>query len=152
MDKKGCRLLFVCTGNTCRSPMAAALARRLFDESIEISSAGLAAGEGGRASAHALQAGRELGADLSSHHTAQVSLALLEAADWIIPMTRAQETELCRRFPGMAKKVKRLGAWSDSDEDVADPWGGSLDSYRETARQLERLLQGLKTYLHENGC
>lgn len=152
MDKKSCRLLFVCTGNTCRSPLAAALARRILGEKFTVSSAGLAAGEGGGASQYALQVGRELGVDLSAHAAVKVSLELLEAADWIIPMTREQERELCRRYPGMARKVKRLGAWGSLDEDVRDPWGGSLDSYRETARQLERLLRGLKKYLLENGC
>jgi protein-tyrosine-phosphatase len=138
------KILFICTGNTCRSPMAEGLARELFGDSVQVSSAGTAAGVGENANALALEVLQERNVDLSRHRSRRVRVELMADADWIIPMTQAQDVTLKRLFPQYGHKTRYLGAWGDEKKDIPDPWGGSLDVYRQTAHQIEELLSALK--------
>lgn len=142
-------IVFICTGNTCRSPMAEGLAKQILGPGIEVVSAGLAAWEGDRASAQAIQVLKEKGMDLTSHKARPVSLDILAQADWIIPMTRAHELQLKGAFPEFSPKIKRLGAWDTqgNNQDVGDPWGGSVEIYRHCAEQIETLLYKVKSGL-----
>ena len=141
------KLLFVCTGNTCRSPMAEALARKVLGDNFEVGSAGIAAWEGARATPEATMAMQEKGLDLSGHTARPVSAELLQEYDWIIPMTRAQEELLRKQFPAHAGKIRRLGAWGGQDVEVNDPWGGSLAGYQVCAERIQDLLKALKAEL-----
>lgn len=149
------RLLFVCTGNTCRSPLAEGLARQIFGAEAEIRSAGLSAWEGSGATSLAVEAGLELGADLNTHKATPLTGELLDRFDWIIPMTRDQERILVQQFPLLKDRIRRLGAWGDTGEDVVDPWGGSLKTYQASAAQIQRLLiqlrEAISKNLHESG-
>lgn len=143
------KLLFVCTGNTCRSPMAEGLARGLFGQDAIVSSAGIDAWEGQTASPYAIEAIKERGLDLSSHRARRVSSALLEEADLILPMTKAQEERLCSLFPEFKDKIKSLGDWAGQGSDIKDPWGGLLNTYRSTAEEIAELLKSLALKLKE---
>lgn len=138
------KLLFICTGNTCRSPMAEGLAREMFGDAVQVSSAGMAAGVEESANALALEVLQERNVDLSGHRSRKIRAELMADADWIIPMTQAQEVTLKRLFPQYGHKTRYLGAWGDEKNDVPDPWGGSLDVYRRTAHQIVELLSALK--------
>ena len=180
----GLKMVFVCTGNTCRSPLAEVLARQVFganpvaastassadkkdppsftknrkedihpglgprasDLDIEVCSAGLAAWEGQSASEHAILVAGEYGTSLNGHKARTVNEELLQTADWIIPMTKAQQERLVDMYPQFAAKIRRLGAWAD-DADVHDPWGGSIEQYRQTAAQIKRMLERMKEKL-----
>ncbi|KUO69912.1 MAG: protein tyrosine phosphatase [Desulfosporosinus sp. BRH_c37] len=141
------KLLFICTGNTCRSPIAEGLAREIFGDSVQVASAGLDACIGESVSAHALAVLKEQNIDLSGHRSRRVKAELIEDADWIIPMTQAQEEALSRLFPQYKHKTRYLGAWGDQKRDVLDPWSGSLDVYRQTANEIRELLSALKGHL-----
>jgi len=143
------RILFVCTGNTCRSPLAAALAKRMLadrfgcrvselrGQGFEIASAGLLAAPGGRATSQAMQAAREWGADLSHHHTRGATEELIRRSDVVFCMTDWQVAE-ARRVAGRSDgAIRRL----DPDGDVADPVGGGAKRYRQTARQIAAALR-----------
>ena len=141
------KLLFICTGNTCRSPMAEGLAREMFGDAVQVSSAGMEAWEGAEASFHALAVLKERNVDLSQHRSRKVRADLLEDADWIIPMTQMQEKSLLHSFPQYIHKTRYLGDWRGQKKDVRDPWGGTLEAYRQTAQEIGELLSVLREYL-----
>ena len=127
-------LIFVCTGNTCRSPMAEGLFRALDGEArtgLHASSAGLFAHEGLPASEYAEQAAGELGADLSGHRARQLTPELARQARYLVCMTAAHYDRLVQAMPWEQEKVFTL-----APHDVADPFGGTLETYRACAAQL----------------
>lgn len=143
----GLKLLFICTGNTCRSPMAEGLARKMFGDSVQVGSAGMVTYGGESANTHALEVLKKHNVDLSGHLSRRIGAELMADANWIIPMTKAQEVALKRHFPQYAEKTRSLGDWGDQEWDVLDPWGGSLDVYLQTAQEIENLLSTIKSYL-----
>lgn len=143
----GLKLLFICTGNTCRSPMAEGLARKMFGDSVQVSSAGMQAYAGESASSHAVEVLKEHNVDLSRHRSRRIKAELMADVDWIIPMTQAQEEALIRLFPQYAEKTRYLGDWGDPKRDILDPWNGPLDGYRQTAHEIGKLLTVVKGHL-----
>jgi len=124
------RILVLCSGNSCRSPMAAALiARELaaVGADARVSSAGLAGPTGSPASAAAVAVMAEVGVDLAGHTSRIVAEADIDQADLIVVMTDAHRSEVARLGAG-ADRIRVLG--------VADPFGSTPDRYRETRDRL----------------
>ncbi len=138
------RILLVCSGNTCRSPMAEALMRREAAQrgmtALEFSSAGISVWPGSRASRHAVasMASREL--DIDRRIAVQVTPQLLSEADLVLTMTQSQADALREELPRFAAKVHTLGEYSGQPGDVDDPYGRDAEVYENTAKQLERLV------------
>ena len=156
MDETGSQLkkvLVVCTGNTCRSPMAAGwLNQKLAGKGWKAESAGVAAWGGGRASPEAIEVMREIGIDISSHRTRALSRALVEEAHVILAMTEGHRREIAHHFPDAIHKtflVRGFGA--ERARDVADPVGLPADAYRHTRDELVRALGDFLLYLAERG-
>jgi len=135
-------LIFVCTGNTCRSPIAAAIARQVADErgltDVEIGSAGTSAADGQPASDGAVLVGLERQLDLTAHRARQLTPELVESCDLILVMG-PHHLERVEALGG-GGKAHLLTAYSSRGADgraVSDPFGGDLEVYRTTVEELE---------------
>ncbi|MBS5149861.1 MAG: low molecular weight protein arginine phosphatase [Butyricicoccus pullicaecorum] len=129
------QIVFICTGNTCRSPMAEGLFRAMNGQvrtGLQAQSAGLFAHDGLPASENAILAAGEYGADLTAHHARQLDEQIARNASYLVCMTAAHYDRLVEKFPWAEDKVFTLAA-----KDVADPFGGTLETYRACAAQLK---------------
>ena len=145
-------VLFICTGNTCRSPMAEALFLHRFDcdEQWEACSAGIYAGAGTPASTHSIEAMHELGIDLGNHRSQPLTGKLVQQADLIITMTAGHRFEILQDFPEVGNRVFLIKSFGTSKvpTDISDPFGGSLDVYRKIRDEIDRALSDLILFIH----
>jgi protein-tyrosine phosphatase len=140
-----CRVVFVCTGNTCRSPLAEALCKarlaarigcpsdELLDRGFHVLSAGLAAAAGGPAADEAVEAARAYGADLAGHRSRPLTADLAAQADHLIAMTRGHLLMLAEACRGLGVRPRLL---SPAGADLDDPIGFPREVYEECARQI----------------
>jgi protein arginine phosphatase len=137
------RILFVCTGNTCRSALADALARKVIVErgltEVEVQSAGTSAWDGAPASDGALLVGMERNLDLSQHRAQTLTRELVRDADLILAMG-PHHLERIEALGGAGKSylVTEFASRGASARPVNDPIGGELEVYRTTADELEQ--------------
>jgi len=139
-------ILFVCTGNICRSPMAAGLfnarARDLGDHPQFVAeSAGTWGLEGEPASAHALQMMSQRHMDISAHRARTVTREIMERASVVMVMTMSHRDALAAEFRTFRPKIHMLSELNDRMYDINDPYGGSLDEYAYCAQELEKLIE-----------
>ena len=136
-------VLLVCTGNICRSPLAASLLERALRErglEVTVASAGTGAWDGAPASEGAYLVGLERGLDLSGHRARLLTRELVEKAHLILTMARHHRARVDEL--GGEGRVFVLGEYAGrggDDAEVSDPFGGDLDIYRETCEELEGL-------------
>lgn len=142
MSKK---VLFVCTGNTCRSPMAEGLLKKMALESqipLEVESAGLAAFAGVPAALEAVDVCKEKGIDISRHLSQPLSKILVMESDLILTMTEKHKEMILKKMPFLETKVFLLSEFAGlGNQDVEDPIGQSLESYRKTLDLMESYIQ-----------
>lgn len=138
------KVLFVCTGNTCRSPMAEALLRHVSDEKFEVKSAGIYATTGSDASEHAKKVLEEMGVSFS-HVSTQLTTEQIQWADLILTMTTSHKRVIDANFPRAIEKTFTLHEYihNDKGKDISDPFGGSYQAYKETLLELEDLINKL---------
>ena len=139
-------ILFVCTGNVCRSPMAAGLfydklVREKAEQGVRIRSAGIWALEGQPASAYARQVMSERDLDIGAHRGRTLTQADVDEADLILVMAQRHAHIIDRDYQRAAGKVHLLTEMASESYDIGDPYGGSLAEYRETGAELEDLIE-----------
>lgn len=130
MDK----IVFLCTGNTCRSPMAEGIFRALGGEEktrLKAASAGIFTVDGLPASDNAQIAAAELGADLSAHRSQALTAEIAAQAKYLVCMTGAHYDRVLESFPKTEGKLFTL-----TPRDISDPFGGDLETYRRCAAEI----------------
>ncbi len=148
-------ILFVCTGNFCRSPMAEAILKDLLrqdgKESLyHVRSAGTWTRDGLSASPLALQVMKELGLDISTHRSHHLTPQDIDGASLIIVMTQDQKEALVVEFPQAREKSYLLSEMADDRYDIDDPSGSnSLALHRTCAHEISELLEKGYSYILE---
>ena len=146
-SEKKKRLIFVCTGNTCRSPMAEGLLKALLGENPtwDIASAGVYASSGHPASPHAIAALREKGIELSDHQSQPLTPERIHQADLLITMTQSHCDAVLSIAPESKQKVFLLKSFGIAQcaADITDPFGGPFEVYRHTRDEIAASLPDL---------
>ncbi|MEW6183123.1 MAG: low molecular weight protein arginine phosphatase [Bacillota bacterium] len=137
------RILFVCTGNTCRSSMAEGVCRNLLSaegaKDVEVASAGVYALSGAPASYEAVEALAEWGIDLTGHKARYLTPEMVREADLILTMTAHHKKAVVEMAPEEQQKIYTLAEYAGFGGDIPDPIGKPLFFYRQYAEEIRRL-------------
>ena len=145
------RVLFVCTGNTCRSPMAEALLKEISEErnlEIQVDSAGVFAPEGQAASLNAVEVVGNV--DIQEHKSKMLTKELMDWAELVLVMTKSHLSMVENMYPEEKEKTHLLLDYTEYvEKDVSDPYGGSLEEYERVKLQLEGAIFALLEKIDE---
>ncbi len=149
-------VLFICTGNICRSPMAEGLFRHAVQGrgNYRVLSAGLGAMHGQPPSAYAVQATKELGIDISGQRSRMVTAEMVQQADYIFGMTHSHVDTVMVLYPQAAEKTFLLREFDDTldtfEKDISDPIGGSYEIYETCRDQIEQGIGSLLRFIEQH--
>ena len=149
-------ILFICTGNVCRSPMAEALFRRAAAGlgEFRVFSAGLGAVDGQPPTAHSVEAMRELGLDISGQRSRMLTTDLVRQADYIFGMTHSHVDAIALLYPPAAEKTFLLREFDDTleefEKDISDPIGGTYEVYENCRDQIEQGIASLVKFMEQH--
>jgi len=143
------KILFVCTGNTCRSSMAEAIFNNMAQEKgnsdMKATSAGIEAIDGMPANDKAIDTLKARGIDMSAHKSRKIRSSHIEESDLVLAMTRLHKVRLLSEYPKAQGKVFTLLEYADDNSklDIADPYGQSPEVYERCANELEKAIKSV---------
>lgn len=136
-------ILFVCTGNTCRSPMAQGIFEKMLSGkkgTYSVDSAGIYVHPGAGITEQAQKQLKKRGIAMGARKSVQITHDMIEKADLVFTMTGNQRRMLVETYPYAADKIHLLGDYTNRGGDVVDPYGGSDEMYAESAKEIEGML------------
>lgn len=155
-------ILFVCTGNTCRSPMAEGIFKALLKDNnidnINVSSAGISTFEGDSANEKAIYTLRNKGIDIKSHKSRQITKEIIENSDLILTMTKSHKGMILNALPEYLNKIFTIKEYvyiNNNEEltgknlDIADPYGLDYNIYEKCAAEIEENLKEIIKILND---
>ncbi len=142
------KIMFICTGNICRSAMAEGMAKKMTEgmKNIQIYSCGIYAQTGDLATYNAIQAMKEYDVDISGHRATNIREAKLENMDIILCATTEHKESVLLLYPNLKEKVFTIKEYAKIDKngldmDIKDPWGYDENVYRKCAKEIESCLE-----------
>ncbi|TJX13395.1 low molecular weight protein arginine phosphatase [Tissierella creatinini] len=149
------KILIVCTGNTCRSPMAEGIFKTLAKENnldVQVQSAGTFAFGGDGASYNAIKALEALNIDISNHRSQLVHWDLIGDMDLIFTMTLSHKDAMLKEYPDLDEKIFLLNEFAFGvEKDIMDPYGGSLEVYEKVRDEIYKAAEGIVVKLSNGG-
>jgi protein-tyrosine-phosphatase len=148
-------ILFVCTANICRSPMAAGLFKQILEDKSasdewSVESAGTWGLDGEPAAAGSLAVMRNKGVDISDHRARSVNQEIIQSFDLILTMESGQKESLHMEFSKFSDRIYLLSEMVNQKHDIDDPYGGVFSEYEQAADEIEEyLLNGFDTIIHK---
>lgn len=134
------KILFVCTGNTCRSPMAEAIYNKYSNSNLACS-AGLVAGDQEIAENSKIALKEDYDILITSRLSKQFTLDMAKDFDLILTMTKSHKNAIINSYPQLKSKTFVLGEYVDSPIEISDPFGQNIKTYKKCAKEIEELIK-----------